>query len=115
MKQNCLTGAVALAVLGFHFCLNAQSTALTYQGRLNSGGTPANGVYDLQFTLYDAGLGGNPVGNPVAVAALAVTNGLFTVALDFGSGAFTGAARWLEVAVRPTGNGSFVTLAPRQA
>jgi hypothetical protein len=118
MKLNSLAGAafgaVALAVLGFNPSVQAQTTALTYQGRLNSGGVPANGVYDLQFTLYDAGLGGNPVGSPVALAAVSVTNGLFTVALDFGSGVFTGAALWLEVGVRPTGNGSFVILAPRQ-
>ena len=25
----------------------AQTTAFTYQGRLNAGGAPANGVYDL--------------------------------------------------------------------
>ena len=30
---------------------HAQGTAFTYQGRLNSSGTLANGSYDLQFTL----------------------------------------------------------------
>src|SRR5205085_3757006 len=44
-----------------------------------------------------------------------VSNGLFTAALDFGSTAFWGAGRWLEIAVRPAGNGSYTTLAPRQA
>jgi len=44
-----------------------------------------------------------------------VSNGLFTVPLDFGSAAFTGDARWLEVAVRcPAGSGSYTTLTPRQ-
>lgn len=28
-------------------------TAFTYQGRLISGGNPANGVYDFKFSLYD--------------------------------------------------------------
>ena len=44
-----------------------------------------------------------------------VTNGLFTVTLDFGTAAFQGDARWLQIAVRPTGGGSYTTLAPRQA
>ena len=29
----------------------AQGTAFTYQGRLNDGGNPANGIYDLRFTV----------------------------------------------------------------
>jgi len=29
-------------------------TAFTYQGRLVDGAGPANGTYDLQFTLFDA-------------------------------------------------------------
>ena len=29
----------------------AQTTTFTYQGRLTDGGTPANGIYDLQFVL----------------------------------------------------------------
>ena len=42
-----------------------------------------------------------------------VADGLFTVALDFGAGAFNGDARWLEVAVYKTGTG-WVVLSPRQ-
>ena len=41
--------------------LFAQSTAFSYQGRLNDGGVPANGIYDLQFTIYDALTNGNAV------------------------------------------------------
>ncbi len=44
-----------------------------------------------------------------------MTNGLFTVSLDFGSSAFAGDARWLEISVRcPGGSGSYTTLSPRQ-
>ena len=65
----------------------AQGTsAFTYQGRLNDGGVPAGGSYDLRFTLYDAASGGNPVGGVLTNAATAVTNGLFLVRLDFGAG-----------------------------
>ena len=94
--------------------LFAQGTAFTYQGRLNNSGSPANGSYDLKFTLYDAN---QPVNNliagPVTNAATAVSNGLFTVTLDFGS-VFNGNARWLEMAVQTNGGGGFTTLSPRQ-
>lgn len=36
-----------------YFSAFAQGTAFTYQGRLNSGGNAANGVYDFPFTIYD--------------------------------------------------------------
>ncbi len=92
----------------------AQGTALTYQGRLNDAAGPANGTYDFQFTVRDAFTGGSPVGvNPLA-ATLAVSNGLFTATLDPGAGVFTGADRWLEIAVRTNGAALFTTLSPRQ-
>jgi len=93
----------------------AQGTAFTYQGRLNAGGNPATGIYDLRFAIYDAGVNGNPVGAPVTNSATGVTNGLFCVTLNFGNGVFDGNARWLEIAARTNGATSFTTLAPRQA
>lgn len=93
----------------------AQTTVFTYQGRLNAGGAPANGIYDLQFTVFDAASNGNVVAASVTTSAVGVSNGLFTVALDFGSGVFTGGARWLDIAVRTNGGGAFTSLTPRQA
>ena len=89
-------------------------TAFTYQGKLASGTNAANGSYDLKFTLYDALSSGSVVAGPLTNAATGVTNGLFTVALDFGA-VFDGSARWLEIGVRTNGSGTFTTLAPRQA
>ena len=95
--------------------LVAQSTTFSYQGRLNAGDSPANGLYEMYFTLYDTPTNGNVVGTPVTVAPLSVTNGLFTTTLDFGSSAFTGANRWLEIAVTVFGSDQpVVTLQPRQ-
>jgi hypothetical protein len=91
----------------------AQGTAFTYQGRLNSGGTPANGSYDLTFALFDAASGGTQQGTALTNAATAVSNGLFTVTLDFGN-QFPGANRWLEIGVTTNGGGSVATLTPRQ-
>jgi hypothetical protein len=90
--------------------------ALNYQGRLSQNGNPAAGLYDFQFRLADGVTGGNLIGPTLTNAAVAVTNGLFTVSLDFGAASFDGTTRWLEVAVRPAANnGAFVVLAPRQA
>ena len=90
-------------------------TAFTYQGKLVEGGNPANGSYDLKFTLYDALSSGSVVAGPLTNAATGVTNGLFTVALDFGTGVFDGNVRWLEIGVRTNGSGAFSPLNPRQA
>ena len=67
--------------------LNAQTTAFTYQGRLTDGGQPANGTYDLALSLYTTNLTGTALGT-VTNAATTVTNGLFTVAPNFGTGVF---------------------------
>jgi hypothetical protein len=91
-------------------------TAFTYQGRLNDAGQPATGSYDLQFTLYDAAANGAVIAGPLTIEDLAVTGGVFTTSLDFGSTVFTvNGDRFLEIAVRPgASTGSFTTLAPRQ-
>jgi hypothetical protein len=92
----------------------AQGTAFTYQGRLNDGANPASGIYDLRFAIYDALSGGVQQGSLLTNSPTAVTNGLFTVTLDFGN-QFPGANRWLEIAVRTNGGGAFSTLNPRQS
>jgi hypothetical protein len=90
--------------------------AFTYQGRLNDGPNPANAIYDLRFTIYDAPLGGSTVAGPITNSPVAMTNGLFTVTLDFGVGVFGGEARWLEIGVRTNGSpADFVPLTLRQA
>jgi hypothetical protein len=91
-------------------------SAFTYQGRLTSGGAPVNGPCDFQFSLFDAASAGTQIGSTQPATNVSVMNGLFTVAIDFGGGAFNGAARWLEIGVRcPAGSGSYTTLSPRQA
>jgi len=92
----------------------AQTTSFTYQGRLTDSGNPANGNYDLQFALWDNSSGGAQIGSTQTRNSVAVSAGIFTVALDFGVSAFPGADRFLEISVRPAGGGSFTTLAPRQ-
>ena len=73
-------------------------SAFTYQGRLSEQGIPANGFYDLRFSLYDAGTNGSLIGT-VTQTTNHVVNGTFTATLDFGS-VFDGNSRWLDIAVR---------------
>jgi uncharacterized membrane protein len=94
--------------------LHAQSSAFTYQGRLDAGNNPASGTYDLSFSLYSVSTGSGQIGSTITKSATAVTNGLFTVTLDFGN-QFTGANRWLEIGVRTNGASVFDILSPRQA
>jgi hypothetical protein len=91
-----------------------QGTAFTYQGRLNNGGGAANGSYDLTFTLFATNSTGVAIAGPVTNTAVAVTNGLFTTLVDFGSGAFIGTSNWLAIAVSTNAANNFTTLAPRQ-
>ena len=109
--RHLTAGALALGLTTTAF---AQGTAFTYQGRLTEGVNPATGIYDLSFTLYDAAAGVGTVGSPVPKLGVGITNGLFTVALDFGAGLFNGSARWLEIATKTNGASTYVTLAPRQ-
>lgn len=92
----------------------ALGTAFTYQGQLKDGSNLATGAYDFEFALYDAASGGAQVGATVTANDVPVSNGLFTVSLDWAS-AFTGDARWLEIRVRPgASSGGYTTLTPRQ-
>ena len=115
MKITQIRLTLMLLVLGGTLASAApMGTAFTYQGRLFDGTNAANGLYDLRFTLYDAPGSGNLVAGPGTNTAVTVANGLFTTTLDFGSGAFNGDARWLEIAARTNGGASFSTFLPRQ-
>ncbi len=111
------------AVLAFAAVASAVplGTGITYQGRLTDNGVAPTGIYDLQFTLWDALTGGAQVSGSAAdtVDNATVTNGLFTVMIndagEFGPNAFTGDARWVQIGVRPGASaGPFTILSPRQ-
>ncbi|MBI5383843.1 MAG: VCBS repeat-containing protein [Verrucomicrobia bacterium] len=106
--------ALLLVISGGFAQAASPGTAFSYQGRLQEGGAPASGLFDLRLALCDAAEAGSPLALKTNVVA--VSNGLFTTTLDFGSGVFNGEARWLEIGVRTNGSGEgFVMLAPRQA
>ncbi|HEY3244697.1 MAG TPA: hypothetical protein VGM03_15255 [Phycisphaerae bacterium] len=122
MRHNCFL-LVSTIILGFTVGLVRPalavpvSTAFTFQGRLTDGGSPPTGTYDLQFKLFDALTGGAQVGSTIQLDNVSVTNGLFTVSLNFGA-QFNSDALWLELGVhpgaQPVGN-PYTILAPRQA
>jgi len=119
-RVTILSGLFGLVVLltgtGFG---GAVGTAFTYQGALMDANRPADGLYDLQFRLYDhpdpnIGL---QVSEAVTIDSLDVIEGYFTVELDFGAEAFDGRPLWLELAVRAgelEDPNAFTILLPRQ-
>jgi len=94
--------------------VHAQGTAFTYQGRLFSSTNPVSGTYNMTFSLFNVNSGGGAMAGPVTTNGVIVTNGLFTVLIDFGSGVFTGETNWLQIGVESNGVSSFTTLTPRQ-
>ena len=117
VRHTCIVTLLSLLAGSGNLALAGPlGTAFTYQGRLTDAGNPANGTYDLRFIVYDAEIGGSQKGSLAFKEDVLVTDGLFTVDVDFGGNVFTGDARWLEVAVRPgPSTGLYTTLSPRRA
>jgi len=100
----------------------AQGTAFTFQGKLSDSGSPVNGSFDMQFKLFDAPFDPDhpnsstqigptiPMGTPLVVQ---VTNGVFTVQLDFGATALPGDDRFLEIGIRRNSAEPYTPLLPR--
>jgi hypothetical protein len=113
--QGLKTSLVYLALFAACLPALAQGTAFNYEGKLSTGGAPANGLFDVRFSVYDStNLPGTVVAGPLTNTAIIVSNGLFSATLDFGPSAFTGPARWLQLDVRTNGGDTFTTLLPRQ-
>lgn len=101
-------------LLSHAFPAQAQSSAFTYQGRLqDSNGVAMNGSFDFIFSLYTDTIGDALVAsrtNP----AVTVTAGTFTTALDFGN-IFDGSPYWLQIGVQTNGaTNAFSILSPLQ-
>jgi len=90
-------------------------TGFTYQGRLtDASGNPTPDPCDFQFSLWDAASGGTQVGSTQTKTNVSLNNGHFSAALDFGTTAFQGEARYLQIAVRcPAGSGGYTALSGR--
>ena len=109
LAVSAFSALVALLTLA---CVHAQGTVFTYQGFLKVSGNPATANHDFQFSLWTAASGGAQIGSTLTLTSVPVQNGLFTVSLDFGN-VWDGSDRYLQIAVRPAGSGSYTTLSPR--
>jgi len=87
-------------------------TSFTYQGRLQRHGSPAEGRFDLSFELYDTPSGGASLGQ-IDRFDVPIRQGAFAAELDFGFSVHSGDPVWLEIQVRPAGEGAYTTLDPR--
>lgn len=106
-------GALLTGVLGAASA-HAMGSAFAYQGTLEDQGQPAHGLYDFQFRLLNSNF--NAIGLTNTFPAQPVSQGVFTVELDFGPnvnlypGEFV---RYLEIGIRPAGSADpFEVLAP---
>lgn len=106
-----------LTALAAITCLAAAAHAdpITYQGLLHEAGQPANGNYDVRFTLWTDATPGAPDNllETITAGFVPVTDGVFTAHLNFGD-VFDGFPRWLGVEVRPAGAGAYTQLSGRQ-
>lgn len=83
-------------------------TGITYQGKLEQAGAPANGLFDLEFKLYNHPVLGGVIATSTQTG-VNVVDGLFSREINFGS-SFDGAARWITIGVRPNGSVQAFTL-----
>ncbi len=113
MKRNNFNNTILTALLFILFgaaTVFSQTTEFSYQGFLSDNSASANGNFSFEFRLFDVATGGTAIG-AIQRPNVNVTNGVFSVVLDFG--AFPSANRFLEIAVRPNGTSVSTTLAPR--
>lgn len=110
---------IPMALILLTLCANAQplSSAFNYQGELIDQGIPAQGLYDFEFRLFNAETGGTQAGPDIQITSVFVSEGIFSLELDFGFSPFSNSAttHWLEIGVHLTGDGEPATLLePRQ-
>lgn len=99
--------------------LSLEIPVFTYQGRLLDDNVAADGLYDIQFKLYDRPYPAiaSQIGSVNTREDVKVNNGYFNTELAFGDNVFNGDKRWLQVAVRPFDSsdpGDYVALSPLQ-
>ena len=110
-----IAAALCMAAVGY---AAPMGTGFTFQGRLTEANSPAEGLYDFEFELYDDATADSQKGGTIDVDDVDVVDGYFTVHLDFGDdpNIFNGDARWLEIAVRPgelEDPNTYTSLSPR--
>ena len=89
----------------------SQNTKFNYQGEVIYNGSPANGVFDVRFKLFDDLIGGSELISEDQT--ITIVDGLLNAELDFGDFHFNNQPLWLEILIeQPTIPGFFI-LNPR--
>ena len=106
--------ATLVAAAAFRGAGQPLDSTFTYQGQLRNAGQLVNGNVDVRFTLWDSDVAGTQIGAANSFNNYPLADGRFALGLNFGTGAFNGDQRWVQVEFRsPAGVGQYLTLNPR--
>ena len=112
MRTGLLSALMATAIVCVVPAIAASPTTFTYQGHLAQDGDPAEGAYEFEVRLLDNL--GVQIGMTQTASEI-VSAGAFSMELDFGTGAFDGNTRYLEISVRSVvDGGAYTALSPNQ-
>lgn len=100
-KLNRNINSILIIGLSGLLSTHALSEPFTYQGQLMEAGAPANGTYDMIFQLTGSASGGIALAVD-SVNNVNVTDGIFTVEIDFPSSQMNDSSRWISITVEGT-------------
>lgn len=80
------------------------AATFNYHGTLSDQSRPADGIYDLELTLYSAPQGGSVVAGPLILTAVPVRQGNFSTQADFGPTPTLSGSSYLSVRIRSHSN-----------
>ena len=109
----CLRKTHLFAALALALATSASAETVMYKGSLQDGGKPAQGQFDLRVQLYNAAVGGLPVGAAITLYGVKVENGQFSAPLELAQPLPTQGSVWLEAQLKAPGGG-FQQLEGRQ-
>ena len=90
----------------------ARASGFVYEGRLDDGGAPANGRYDLRLSPFADAKSGAALAAPIVFEDVPVVDGRFRI--DFDLPLATASTAWIEVGVRDgSAVGAFSTIPGR--
>ncbi len=110
---TCKTSLIGVAMVAW-LAATVSAVPFTYQGQLKDDGVPLDGTVDFRFRLTDDAAGTIQLAAPIEYFDVPVSNGLFSLQIDFPNYSFDGTPVFLEVSVRAAGAQNYQTLNPLQ-
>lgn len=102
--------AFSLLTIARQSSAQPSDTEFLFTGRLVLSGVPQTGTFDFRFTLFNALTAGQQIGSQIIVSNVPVSNGDFSLTLDFGSDTLSDAPRFFQPAQRKSGTASFANI-----